>query len=176
MSGNRGLYVGRFQPFHKGHLYAVRIVLEEVDEVIVVIGSSQFSHEVDNPFTCGERIVMVRGALEEASVALSKYFLVPVPDVDNHSVWVAHVKAHTPPFKKVFSNEALTSRLFVEAGYEVNPIPFYERETYSATNVRKRMLSGGDWKTLVPASVAQFIEQIDGVERVVQLYKNDRVN
>ena len=176
MSGNRGLYVGRFQPFHKGHLHAVRIVLEKVDEIVIVIGSSQFSHEVDNPFTCGERIVMIRAALEEAVIPPSRYFLVPVPDVDNHSVWVAHVKAHTPPFTRVFSNEPLTSRLFAEAGYQVNPIPFYERETYSATNVRKRMLSGGDWKTLVPASVAKVIEQVDGVSRLVQLSRNDRMN
>jgi nicotinamide-nucleotide adenylyltransferase len=171
-----GLYIGRFQPFHKGHLHAIRRILEKMDEIIVVIGSSQFSHELDNPFTCGERIVMIRAALEEASFDPARCVLIPVPDVNNHSVWVTHVRAHTPPFTKIFSNEALTSRLFIEAGYQAEPVPFYRREIYSATNVRKKMLSGGDWENLVPASVARIITEIDGVGRIVQLSKTDRVN
>lgn len=55
----RGLFVGRFQPFHLGHLMAIKDVLEEVDELVIVIGSAQCSHDVDDPFTAGERLVMV---------------------------------------------------------------------------------------------------------------------
>ncbi|HLN89981.1 MAG TPA: adenylyltransferase/cytidyltransferase family protein, partial [Candidatus Binatia bacterium] len=54
---NRGLYVGRFQPFHLGHLDAIKYVLKEVDELVIVIGSAQYSHNSNNPFTAGERLV-----------------------------------------------------------------------------------------------------------------------
>ncbi|MGF3523208.1 MAG: adenylyltransferase/cytidyltransferase family protein, partial [Candidatus Bathyarchaeia archaeon] len=63
----RGLYVGRFQPFHLGHLDAIQKILEEVEEIVIVIGSSQYSHNIHNPFTAGERLVMIRKALEEAN-------------------------------------------------------------------------------------------------------------
>jgi len=35
----RGLFVGRFQPFHKGHLRAVKDILGKVDELVIVVGS-----------------------------------------------------------------------------------------------------------------------------------------
>jgi nicotinamide-nucleotide adenylyltransferase len=59
----RGLYVGRFQPFHLGHLEAIENVLKEAEELVIVIGSAQYSHNINNPFTAGERLVMIRRAL-----------------------------------------------------------------------------------------------------------------
>ena len=47
----RGVFIGRFQPFHNGHLEAIKKLLIEVDELIIMIGSSQYSHSFDNPFT-----------------------------------------------------------------------------------------------------------------------------
>ena len=35
----RALYVGRFQPFHNGHLEVVRHILSRADELILVIGA-----------------------------------------------------------------------------------------------------------------------------------------
>jgi len=171
----RGLFVGRFQPFHKGHLQAVKEILNEVDELIVVVGSAQYSHRVDNPFTTGERIMMIRKALEEEKVDLKRIWIVPVPDVHIHIVWVSVVEGYTPRFDVVYSNEPLTRRLFIEAGYEVKPIPFHKREIYSATEIRKRMLSGENWEELVPKSVASLIKEIGGVERLRDLTKTDKV-
>ena len=68
----RGVFVGRFQPFHLGHLKAVKDILGEVDELVIVVGSSQYSHEIDNPFTTGERITMIKRALEEEEISLSR--------------------------------------------------------------------------------------------------------
>ena len=62
----------------------------------------------------------------------------------------------------------------MEAGFEVRPIPFFKRDIYSATEVRRRMLSGGAWEELVPRSVAEFIRAIGGVERLRDLAKSDR--
>ena len=95
---NRGLYVGRFQPFHLGHLGAIKEVLEEVDELAIVIGSAQYSHNPSNPFTAGERLVMIRRALEEAKVDISKVWIVPVPDVHLHMLWVSALEGYTPKF------------------------------------------------------------------------------
>jgi len=169
----RGLFVGRFQPFHVGHLKAVKDILEKLDELVIVVGSSQYSHRVDNPFTAGERVTMIRTALEEEGISPSRYWIVPVPDVHVHMTWVAQVLGYTPKFSVVYTNEPLTRRLFIEAGYDVKPVPFYRREVYSATEIRKRMLSGKDWEELLPSTVVQFIKEIDGVKRLRDLAKTD---
>jgi nicotinamide-nucleotide adenylyltransferase len=172
---NRGLYVGRFQPFHLGHLDAIKYALKEAADLVIVIGSAQYSHNANNPFTAGERLVMVRQALLEAGVDYSKLWIVPVPDVHLHMLWVSAVEGYTPKFNEVFSNEPLTKRLFMESGYEIKNIPLFERKVYMSTVVREKMLKDNSWKELVPKSVADFILEIDGVNRLRDLTRNDRV-
>lgn len=170
----RGLYVGRFQPFHLGHIHAVKHILSEVDEVVIVIGSAQYSHRLDNPFTAGERITMIREALTEAKISHSKYWVIPIRDMHVHMMWVAEVKGYAPTFERVYSNEPLTRRLFREAGFPVKPIPFSKRQLYSATEIRERMLDNRSWTTLVPESVSRYITDIDGVQRLRELAKTDK--
>jgi len=171
---NRGLFVGRFQPFHLGHLGAIKDILKEVDELVIVIGSAQYSHNLNNPFTAGERLVMVRRALEEAEMDYSRVWVVPVPDAHLHMMWVASVEGYTPHFNVVYSNEPLTHRLFIEAGYKVKAVRFHERKLYSSTEIREKMLKGESWEKLVPKSVAAFIKEIDGVNRLRDLNKSDK--
>jgi nicotinamide-nucleotide adenylyltransferase len=172
---SRGLYVGRFQPFHLGHLHAVKHILSHVDEAVIVIGSAQYSHRLDNPFTAGERLTMVHRALDEARIAPSQYWLIPIRDMNVHMMWVAEVRGYTPKFDFVYSNEPLTKRLFMEAGFPVKPIPFSKRHLYLATEIRERMLRNESWTDLVPHSVADFIREIDGVNRLQDLSKTDQV-
>lgn len=170
----RGLFVGRFQPFHNGHTEAIRRIAKEVDELIIIIGSPQYSHELENPFTVGERISMISSALDEMGVDPRKYYVIPVPDAQMHATWVSTVTAFTPRFEIVYSNEPLTCRLFKEAGFRVENVPFYHRETYSATEIRNRILNDQSWEELVPKSVARLIKEIGGVERIRDLAKRDK--
>ena len=170
---SRGLYVGRFQPFHMGHLHAIRHILHEVGEVVIVIGSAQYSHRLDNPFTAGERVTMVRKALDEAGIQPSKYWIIPIRDMHVHMMWVAEVRGYTPNFDCVYSNEPLTRRLFMEEGLPVKPIPFRSRHLYLATEVRDRILKGRAWEELVPKSTAGYIKEIDGVGRLRDLARTD---
>ncbi len=172
---NRGLYVGRFQPFHLGHLGAIKTALKEIDELVIVIGSAQYSHKMNNPFTAGERLVMIRHALVEAKLNSSRLWIVPVPDVHLHMLWVSALEGYTPKFNVVFSNEPLTRRLFMESGYEVKNIEFYDRKVYISTLIREKMLQGNSWMEFVPKSVADFINEIDGVNRLRDLATTDRI-
>jgi nicotinamide-nucleotide adenylyltransferase len=171
----RGLYVGRFQPFHLGHLKAIKEVLKDVEEIVIVIGGAQYSHNIANPFTAGERLVMIRKALEQNEIGCSRTWIIPVPDVHLHMMWVSAVEGYTPRFEIVYSNEPLTRRLFIESGYKVKPIRMFERKLYSSTKIRKKMLEDGEWESLVPKSVADFIKEIDGVNRLRDLTRNDSV-
>jgi nicotinamide-nucleotide adenylyltransferase len=175
MATKRGVYVGRFQPFHLGHLNAIADVLKHADELVIVIGSAQYSHNSNNPFTAGERLVMVRRALEEGGIDYSRTWIVPVPDVHLHMLWVSALEGYTPRFEVVYSNEPLTRRLFMEAGYKVKSIRLFERKVYSSTEIRQKMLKGEDWEKFVPKSVAAFIKEIDGINRLQDLNKSDKL-
>ena len=172
----RALYVGRFQPFHLGHLGAIEYMLSKASELIIVVGSAQYSHTRDAPFTAGERVTMIRLALNEVGIDPSRYYINPVPDLNIHDIWVSHVVSFVPKFEEVYNNEPLTGRLFLEDGrFQVKPIPLQNRQVYSATEIRKRVLDGENWEELVPKSVAKFIKEIDGEERLKDLVKTDKV-
>jgi nicotinamide-nucleotide adenylyltransferase len=168
-----GLLVGRFQPFHLGHLAAVQYALKQVQYLYVVVGSAQRSHERDNPFTAGERITMIKGALDGNGVDPSKWMAIPISDADSHSLWVSSIESMVPKFDIVFTNDALTFLLFKEEGMEVKSIPYRDRSKYSATNVRTRILERKDWEGLVPPQVAKLVKRFGGVERVRSLMRKD---
>lgn len=170
-----GLYIGRFQPFHLGHLEVVKYVLGRVNRIVIAIGSAQYSHTLENPFTAGERITMIEQALDEAGIPPGKYLVVPIPDMNVHKLWVAQVVSQTPEFHVVYSNEPLTVTLFMEAGFKVETIPFFSREEYSATEIRKRMINRQEWATLVPRSVAEYIRRIKGDTRLQNLSGSDKL-
>ncbi len=169
MSGGQGyenysLMIGRFQPFHEGHLEVVRKCARESDNLTIGIGSAQYSHYPDNPFTAGERYLMIRNTLDDQGI--DNYCIVPIEDLNRYSVWVAHVASMSPPFHYVYSNNRFTRRLFEEAGYEMRESHVYNREVYSGTEVRRRMIADENWQELLPKPVVEVIEEIDGVGRL----------
>ena len=165
----RALYIGRFQPLHMGHVKAIEHIMRNVDELVIVIGSAQKSHTLDNPFTAGERIMMVRAALRDLCIDPLKYYLIPIADALMHSIWVSKVIAYSPPVNMAYSNEPLTSRLFKEAGIKVEKIPLIHRKVYSATEARRRMMAGSNWRELLPQGVIEIIDEIEGLERLQEL-------
>jgi nicotinamide-nucleotide adenylyltransferase len=166
----RGLYIGRFQPYHNGHQAVLERICREIDEIVIGIGSAQLSHEPENPFTAGERVLMITRAMEEIDCP---NYVIPLEDIRRNSLWAAHVKAMSPPFDIVFSSNPLVIRLFGEAGITVRSPEMYERETHSGTEIRRRMLSGGRWRELVPPAVATVIDEIDGVQRLIEISGTD---
>ncbi len=172
MDSRRAFYIGRFQPYHLGHQNVLESIACEVDEIIIGIGSAQTSHEQNDLFTAGERVLMMTRALEDLGV---KHYIIPIEDIQRNSVWVSHIISMTPPFKVVYSNNPLVIRLFEEAGIEVRQSPMYQREQYSGTEIRKRMLAGESWESLVPSSTVDIIKEIGGLERLKLISGRDSI-
>ncbi len=149
----------------------VKKVIGECDKLIIGIGSAQLSHSTSNPFTAGERHLMISRSLEDEEIF--DYYLIPINDLSIYSEWVSHVESLTPPFDIVLSNNPLTQRLFQEKGYSVKEVPFFNRKEYSGREVRNRMISGKDWQSLVPKAVVEVMEEIKGVERLQQIARAD---
>ena len=164
----RGLFVGRFQPLHNGHLNSIKYCLNKIDELVVVIGSSDKSFEFKNPFTAGERIEMIRETIckEINKETLQKIFLIPVPDIGIHRLWTYNIDLLVPRYNIVFTNDQFTTMLFKERGIEIIHPELINREKLSATEVRYRIANDKNWKELVSVKTAKIIEEINGIERI----------
>ena len=161
-----GILVGRFQPFHLGHLNAVKFASNKVDMLWIIIGSAQKSHEPTNPFTAGERLVMIKMTLDGEKVDPKKWLAVPVNDVNDHSRWVDQIDMLVPRYDVVFTNDPFSTMLFRKHKKRVVKVPMLKRKFLSATEVRRRIANNENWKELVPRQVAEMIKQIDGINRI----------
>jgi len=165
----RAILIGRMQPVHNGHMQVINKILEDVDELIIGIGSAQISHEQKDPFTAGERIVMMSQALAEMDVDPSRYYIIPMQDINFNAIWVSHVKMLTPPFSIIYTGNSLVKQLFSEEGFEVRQPPLYDRLHLSGTEVRRRILNDENWQELVPKATIDVMDEINGIERMKNL-------
>lgn len=163
-----GLFIGRFQPFHNGHLQDIKNALKEVDELIIAIGSSQHSNTKENPFSTEERIGMIENTLAKENIGNCTLF--PVPDIGEDSKWVEHVKTLVPKFDVVYTGNELTEKLFKKVGYKVKKVKIVKG--INGTNIRDKILNNEEWEELVPLETLKVIEKVDGVKRVKGIFNN----
>ncbi len=160
----KGLLIGRFQPFHKGHLEAVKQILEECDSLIIGVGSAQEQRTKRNPLSGGERITMIDRVLHGRDMDSVEMF--PIPDLNCHPAWPYYVETILPDFQKVYGNSEVVLDLFDKIGHDTGKIEQVNREDYSGTEIRKRMRNGKDWKGLVPREVSEYLEEIEMEKRL----------
>ena len=165
--------MGRFQPFHLGHLDLVKQILSECDEVVIAITSSQFNYLEKDPFTASERIEMIYQALKEDGVNLSRCFIIPIENQFNIVTWISYLKSTLPQFDKVFSGNEYVSMLLADTGIQVITPKFLDRERYNSTRIRNLMIKDQNWQSFVPTIVANVIEKINGINRLKTISKSD---
>ena len=170
---SRALYIGRFQPPHKGHAEVIRHMAERHDEIVICIGSAYQSHTTVNPFTAGERIEMLRALTLD--IAPSTYFyFIPVPDVHRYNIWVQHILSLIPQVDVVYTNNPLIKRLFRDfSSLTVEGTPVFSRREFSGTEVRKRMLRKENWQDLIHRSVIKILVDLNAAERVREVSRDD---
>jgi nicotinamide-nucleotide adenylyltransferase len=162
-----GLLIGRFQPFHLGHLEALQFALSKVDKLWVGLGSSNIPAEKNNPFTAEQRKEMILSSIDDSmKERISIYF---IPDVDNHMRWIEKIDTIVPKFDIIFSNDELTNHLYSKRNIQVLPIPFLNRESLSGTNIRDLIVSDQKWDDLVPDGTRNFLEKTGAKEHLKNL-------
>jgi len=172
MALSRVLFIGRFQPFHKGHLAVIEWLLERFDEVVVVIGMASESHTWRNPFTAGERIMMIREALREKGIDLSKIITITAPTLEVNIASLHYILMLSPPIHAIATRNPIVESVARDIGVNVINPPLFRREVLAGEKIRLMIVAGDErWKELVPSSVAKIIEDIGGVERLKKLYR-----
>ena len=162
-----GLLIGRFQPFHVGHLAAVKFALTQVDRLSIGIGSSNRFNEKRNPFTAEERKEMIESSLEKSDLEKIKIYL--VPDVNDHEKWTYGVDAIIPKYDIVFSNDDFTHTLYKKRGIKVVEVPLKQREILSGTDIRQKIATNQKWDELVPDGTRKVLLKINAKDRLANL-------
>jgi len=159
-----GLLIGRFQPFHLGHLEALQFALSKVDKLWLGLGSSNKPIEKNNPFSADERKEMILSSISDSlKNKITIYF---IPDLDNHVKWIEKIDTIVPTFDIVFSNDPLTDHLYSKRSVQVMTIPFLKRDQLSGTRIRDLIKSDQKWDDLVPSGTKLILENLNAQSRL----------
>ena len=162
-----GFLIGRFQPFHLGHVEAVNFALSKVEQLYIGIGSSNKSHQLRNPFTAQERKLMITSSLDHET--LKKISIFDIPDLNDHSKWVNSIDEIIPNYDIVFSNDDFTHSLYEMKNKKIISVDLTSREDLSGTNIRKLIENDENWYNLVPDGTKTVLLKINAKNRLEDL-------
>ena len=162
-----GLLIGRFQPFHLGHLDAILFGLSRTENLFIGIGSSNKSNERRNPFSAEERREMIISSIEPSMADRLKIF--DIPDVGDHEKWTFEIDRIVPKYDIIFTNDEFTKTLFEKREMDVVPVVLKDREKFSGTNIRELIVDDKNWQDLVPRGTKKVLDKIDAKERLKNL-------
>lgn len=155
------LFIGRFQPFHNGHLYSLKKALNIAERVVVGIGSSQEEGTRDNPWNASMRLEMVGRVVQEAGAQARVERVVLLPDTETDEAWAKEVVARVGEFDIVVSNNEWTLEAMRSSGYATYMPGLYRREELEGVKIRELMRQGdARWKMRVPRAVREYLEKV----------------
>ncbi len=164
-----GVIIGRFQPFHNGHLQLILAILSEVNFLKIGIGSSQYSNTMYNPFSYDERKEFIIRSLQSANVNPDRYEIYPLPDLHNMKRWVAQVLDVFGNFNIFYSNNDWIRQLFKKSGKMVGNKHVFDFKHFNGTYIRRMICDNKSIQDLVPISVISYMKKIEGIKRVKNL-------
>lgn len=160
------VFIGRFQPFHKGHLEAIKWILKEENNVSVVIGSLQESGTPKNPFSFKERKEMIGKTLLSEGIKNFKIF--GLPDFFGDISWakaLLRVINLKPEEITAYTENSWTERCLENMKIRVVAHPLFW-DKLSATKIREEISKNGNWKDLVPESIFNYLKDNHGEEKI----------
>lgn len=103
-----GVFIGRFQPLHNGHIAVIEQMRAEVDVPVILIGSADAARSVLNPFTYEERWNMLRAKVVTPLIIKG---LVDFKYQDN--LWLANVKQVIESIKATFTKDGIRCKVVI---------------------------------------------------------------
>ncbi len=179
------VFIGRFEPFHNGHLAVLRQALGIARRVIVLVGSAGKPRSTRNPWNANEREVMIRAA---AGTDAQRLRIQPLADhLYNEAAWIGAVQRQVAAV--VLADGAgddarigLIGRDKDASSYYLREFPQWELcnvqhcEVLSATEIREHLFSADEGGQLLiranlPAPVAAMLEAFRRTPGYAQLVR-----
>ncbi|MFB6265574.1 MAG: adenylyltransferase/cytidyltransferase family protein [Candidatus Nanohaloarchaea archaeon] len=150
----KAVFIGRFQPFHRGHHRVVEQYRGEYDDFALVMGSPRKSRSADNPLTAEERKEIIHACFPDLEILELED---EGPTEEDNERW-ARKLVETTGADVVLSQNELVKRLVEEyTDAELVEQELYDPERFSGTEVRRRMREGEDWRELVPECALETV-------------------
>ncbi len=159
-----GLLVGRFQPFHLGHIEAIRFALVRSESLWLCIGSSNAPQDAKNPFSLAERQEMIDSSLDDDTAQRVRVYA--IPDYDDHARWIEEIDATVPEYSVVYTNDETSAAMFRRRSRETVEIALASRETLEGSRIRAEIAAGRNVSDLVPAGTARVLAGIGAPARL----------
>lgn len=159
MQSLTALFVGRFQPFHNGHLSVIKKIVKnnDVSKIIIAIGSSQYKNTPDNPYSAAIRKKMIKSVLKQ-NFPNKKFLITLIPDIHNDKLWVSHVISITKTIDLVYTGNIIVKKLFRAEKIKVFNIK--KTINISGTRLRKMIsLNNNKWHQYIPKEIHKFINK-----------------
>lgn len=150
----RALFIGRFQPFHNGHLHVAKSLSKKFDELIIGIGSSREKNTSKNPFSYNERKVMIAKTLKNSKILNFRIF--PVPDLHDDIRWADYILKNLPKFDASYSGNGWTIRCFKKKSIPCTKIRLLKG--VNGTKIRMMANQKENWEKLVPKEIFRYIK------------------
>ena len=153
----KALFIGRFQPLHKGHCYAIKNILEREDigHLYIAIGSADKEGTDDNPFNFKTRKKMLEKVFRK-NIDEGKISILSLEDYESDNEWISRAKSIAPDFNIIITGNDWTRRC-LEPGCIVEKQEFYEEKQLNGTYIRSCIKEGKDISCLVPEEVFEII-------------------
>ena len=157
------LLVGRFQPFHKGHLYLIKKALEVADQLIIGIGSANIT-DVNNPLDYEIRRKIIKAVLYKEKLQNKVIKIVPLDDFYNNEKWKNNVQKQlslalsgAERVDLVVGNNEWTNNILKQAGYKILECPYFNRYLYEGWRIRRMIVEGKNFEKRIPNYLYKFV-------------------
>ena len=152
------VYIGRFQPFHNGHLSVINKAHEIANEVLVLVGSANASPSIRNPFTVKERMQMLNKSADVQVGILNDYTY-------EENQWLADVQYEVNEYINKDSKVCIIGHSKDKSSYYLKHFPQWDfvdveyHEVIDATHIRELMYQGkmSFVKGAVPGEVFEYL-------------------
>ncbi len=151
------LVIGRFQPFHLGHLFLIKEALKISDKVIIGIGSSNVKNS-DNLFSFEERKKMIESVFIHEKIGDRLINIIALEDIPDDDLWLKNVLLKVQSFSVVIGNNNWVNSIFKNGGFIIHEIPYYKRYLYEGEKIRGLMREGKKWQDRIPKYLVSSIE------------------
>ena len=151
-----GFLIGRFQPFHKGHLELMTKSFKYIDEMIIGVGSVGVTDK-DNFLSYQVRKKILQIVIEKERLEKKVTRIIPLKDFHNDKLWLNYALIKAGKVDVVIGNNEWSNGIFEKAAYPVLRLGFFRRYLYEGVKIRQLMKSGKRWEDRVPNCIVSLI-------------------
>ncbi|PJA46976.1 hypothetical protein CO172_03415 [Candidatus Uhrbacteria bacterium CG_4_9_14_3_um_filter_36_7] len=159
------LFIGRFQPFHKGHLMVLKGMVKVCGRVVIGIENPNAPFSFENPFSFEERKEMIQRSLQDEDL-IPKFNidLIAIPDHALDKTWADQCLQTVQDVDTIWTGNEDVKKCFEDKNVKIQMIK--EVPGISSTIIREAIKNSEDWKKKVPDAVVQVIVEVGGVQRM----------